>query len=63
LVLPLELEALHDGVAKVPGKPQSNTATTQQYDHDNGNDQECVVLLLGLLFNDRGHFVHDFFSL
>jgi hypothetical protein len=64
LVFSLEIETLCEGVAKVPGKPQCDTATTQQYNRDNGNDQDCVVvLLLGLFFNDRGHFVHDFFSL
>jgi len=48
-------------VAELVQQTDCETATTQQYDRNNGNDHGGIVLLG--FFGNGGHLVvHDFFS-
>jgi hypothetical protein len=59
----LEVETLQDRIAIGPGNIPAYTATTQDHNCNDGNDDDSVVLLLGFVSNGGHLFVHDFFSL
>jgi len=55
------LEHCQKLVAAVPKTNGRNTATAEQYNYNDCNDDSCVVLLG--FSGGNGHFGHDFFSL